>query len=64
MKFIPLNFDLMKSPLNWATILLMIAIGAFALDEIFRFLNPNSTTDCGCRRSLFPVDQSANTSES
>lgn len=57
MKYVPLNFELIKSPLNWVTIILMIAIGMFAFDEILRLLNINGG-DCGCNRSLFPIAKS------
>ena len=59
-----LNFDLMKSPLNWLIVLLMVFIGAIALDEIFRFAGVGtSANDCGCHKSLFPIPASSSTSE-
>lgn len=60
-----LNWGLIKSPLNWLTILLMVVIGLFAFQEILRFAGAGTTSgDCGCTRSLFPVPKSANTLES
>lgn len=55
MKLVPLNFALMKSPINWMTVILMVFIAAFAADEILRLFGA-TPSDCGCNnRSLFPV---------
>lgn len=56
-----LNWGLIKSPLNWLTIILMVIIGAFAFQEVLRFAGAGTDSgDCGCHNSLFPVPQSAN----
>lgn len=31
-EYIPINWGLIKSPVNWITVLLMLAFGAFAFD--------------------------------
>lgn len=55
-----LNWGLIKSPLNWLTILLMVVIGMFAFQEVLRFAGAGTASgDCGCHKSLFPVPQSA-----
>lgn len=54
-----LNWGLLKSPLNWLTVLLMVVIGMFALQEILRFAGAGTESgDCGCHNALFPVPQS------
>lgn len=58
MKYIPINFDLIKSPLNWLIIILMLVIAAFAFDEIFRFVSPETDNGCGCHKSLFDIPPS------
>jgi len=35
MQYIPLNFALMKNPLNWVILTLMVVIGGLALNAIF-----------------------------
>lgn len=42
------NVALLKNPLNWVIILLMLTIVGFAMNEIFRFLSPGDATGCGC----------------
>lgn len=49
MNFLPINWPLIRNPLNWAIILLMVAIAGIALNEIFRFISP--TGGCGCNKS-------------
>lgn len=34
MDWLPINFDLLKNPLNWVMIILMLAIAGFALHLI------------------------------
>lgn len=34
--YIPLNFDLMKNPVNWVVITLMVMIAGIGLTVIFR----------------------------
>lgn len=59
-----LNWGLLKSPLNWLTILLMVFIGLYALQEILRFAGAgDGSGDCGCHQSLFPVPNSSTVSE-
>lgn len=40
MDWLPINWGLIKNPLNWIIILLMLIIGGFALDAILP--HPNS----------------------
>lgn len=54
-----LNWPIIKEPLNWIIILLMVAIGGFAFEEILRFAGAGEPgSDCGCHRQLFPVNNS------
>jgi hypothetical protein len=46
LEYIPLNFALMKNPLNWLTLILMVTIGAFAVDALMR-LTLSQTIDWG-----------------
>lgn len=34
-KWLPLNFDLMSNPVNWAVIFLMITFAIFAVSVVF-----------------------------
>lgn len=58
MKFVPINFEILKNPLNWLVVLLMLTIAGFALEEIFRFISPGNASDCGCKNSRSPIPQS------
>lgn len=55
MKYIPINWEIVRNPLNWAIVLLMLAIAGFALNEMMRFLSPNSSGSCGCDKSQVPI---------
>ena len=39
---LPLNMALLRNPLNWAIVLLMVAIGGLAVDLVFRSAGFNS----------------------
>lgn len=38
MDYIPLNFAIMRQPLNWAIVLLMVIIAGYILDIIAAYL--------------------------
>jgi hypothetical protein len=66
MKFVPLNFEILRQPLNWIIVVLMVFIALIAMDEIFRFLSPNDPSSCGCKhgREKIPADSIPTNSES
>jgi len=37
MEYVPLNFRILLQPLNWLTILLMLAIAGFAVETAYTF---------------------------
>lgn len=47
-----INFDLIKSPLNWIEVMLMVAIGAFAFHEVMLLYNPSQNCKCGNNSGL------------
>lgn len=38
MDYIPLNFNILLHPINWLTVFLMLAIAAFALDQLGKLI--------------------------
>lgn len=43
MQYIPLNFDILKSPYNWLVVGMMVLIGGLAMNLIFS--NPPATSE-------------------
>jgi hypothetical protein len=37
------NWPLLKNPLNWVTVILMVMIGAYALDQAYKFFQQQTT---------------------
>lgn len=44
-EWVPINWGLIKSPINWATILLMVVIFGIAVDVFLVFWAPKQTGD-------------------
>lgn len=64
MNWLPLNFALMRSPLNWLTVFLMVYIGSLAIDQVLQLAGVDTSKECDCQRALFPVANSVTQSES
>jgi hypothetical protein len=45
MEYIPINFAIIGHPLNWLIVWLMIAIAAFALDQLISFFDVAQPTN-------------------
>jgi hypothetical protein len=43
MEYIPINFAIIGHPINWLTVWLMVAIAAFAVNELINFFNSQSS---------------------
>jgi len=43
LEYIPLNFAIMKQPMNWVIVLLMVIIAGFMLDIILAYLRQQDT---------------------
>ena len=39
-KYIPINWGLIKHPVNWLTILMMLIIMGIAFEQVYKYLNP------------------------
>jgi len=47
MSYIPLNWELIKNPVNWVIVFLMIALAGMALAAIMQQASGNGATDNG-----------------
>lgn len=45
--WVPINWGLIKNPLNWIIILLMVLIAGFAGQQALRLIQSQRTTDNG-----------------
>lgn len=45
MDYVPINWGLIKNPLNWIIILLMVLVGGFAAQQVVRLIQKESVSN-------------------
>lgn len=46
-KYVPLNWGIIKHPANWVIVLLMVIIAGFALDQAIRYFQTQGSSNAG-----------------
>jgi hypothetical protein len=45
MDYIPINFAIIGHPINWLIVWLMLAIAAFAIDQLVNYFNTQNSSE-------------------